>query len=165
MAYIPLQSECDTFYGNPRGANPIHHNINWEVENLVYVIPPFKMYYAGMEMKKGFRIHKKCKDSLERILNAIWLAFDKDQNKLNVTGVTTFGGSFNYRLMRNGKALSMHSWGCAIDLDPINNGLGDVTPKFANYPKIIKAFKDEGWVWGGDWSNHDGMHFQMARIK
>jgi len=58
----------------------------------------------------------------------------------------------------------MHSWGCAIDLDPANNGLGDRTPKFARYPKIIEAFKKEGWVWGGDWSNYDGMHFQMAKV-
>ncbi len=44
----------------------------------------------------------------------------------------------------------MHSYGCAVDLDPVNNGLSDRTPRFAQFPQVLQAFADEGWKWGGD---------------
>jgi hypothetical protein len=58
----------------------------------------------------------------------------------------------------------MHSYGAAVDFDPDRNGLGDPTP--AMDPRVVAAFKAEGWTWGGDWSprNRDGMHFQAASV-
>jgi hypothetical protein len=26
-------------------------------------------------------------------------------------------------------------------------------------------FKEEGWIWGGEWSPPDAMHVQAARIR
>jgi hypothetical protein len=164
MPTWPLQSECDQFYGNPRG-KPGQVNPTWEAANIVAMKPPFRMTYAGMPIK-GIRIHKKCSNSLFAVLTNLWIASGHDQDKLDHWGVSIYAGAFNYRLMRNGTSLSMHSWGCAIDLDPANNGMGDTTPRFANFPVVLAAFADEGWVWGGNWKGKscDGMHWQAARV-
>jgi len=160
----PKQIDCDIFYGNPRGRNGVASQ-KWELENLVPVIPPYQMFYAGKPIK-SFRMHKKCAAPTVLALQAILEATKGSVNLLTESGANVFGGSYNFRLMRNGTKLSMHSWGCALDLDPANNGLGDTTPKITKYPFIIKAFEDQGAVWGGRWagSSCDGMHFQFARL-
>ena len=60
----------------------------------------------------------------------------------------------------------MHSYGCAIDLDPANNPLGrawrsdaGMIPRF-----VIEAFTAEEWTWGGRWARPDPQHFQAARV-
>lgn len=163
MTAWPLQKDCDRFYGNPRGANG-KPSAKWESENLVSIRPPYRMTYAGKPIT-GIRVHKKCAESLKRVLARIWEAAGKDQATVDRWGVSIYGGAYNYRLMRGGNSLSMHSWGCAIDLDPARNGLGDQTPHFANVPEVLAAFAAEGWEWGGDWSRRDGMHWQAAWTK
>ncbi len=158
----PQQSGCDAFYGNPRGRNGMASAV-WEKANLISITPPFRMTYAGKPIK-GIRVHKKCSDSLSRALAAIWEAAKRDQKTVDTWGASIYGGAYNYRLMRGGNSLSMHSWGCAIDLDPARNAFHDATPHFLEAPAVIKAFEAEGWTWGGRWSSHDGMHFQAARV-
>lgn len=158
----PKQSECASFYGDPRGPNG-QADKRWMAQNLINLKPPFQMTYAGAPIKT-IRVHKACSESLYRALQAIWIAGGKDQKKMDFWGVSIYGGCFNYRLARGLSSLSMHSYGCAIDLDPARNGLKDKTPRFANFPEVLKAFADEGWVWGGKWKRPDGMHFQAARV-
>jgi hypothetical protein len=123
------------------------------------------MYYDGKPVRR-FRFHKKAADALTQVLNNIWEAAGKKQAIIDEWGVSKFGGSYNFRLMRGGNSLSMHAWGCAIDLDVENNMLGNPNPRFAKYPQVVKAFTDAGAVWGGSWSGGrcDGMHFQFARL-
>ena len=146
----PFQHDCDKFYGNPR-------NKLWKLLNLTTVKVPFVMTYDN-KLVKNISIHKKCAASLSRILQAIYVAAGKDQRVLNGWGVTIFGGSYNFRLMRGGSHLSMHSYGCAIDLDPAKFPMGQSTETFPE--PVLKAFADEGWV---NLPN-DRMHFQAARI-
>lgn len=85
---------------------------------------------------------------------------------------------FNYRIVMGTDRLSNHSYGTAIDLNPL------VNPYIVNriaYPKesqkytdrtiydigsinrddeIVKIFKSYNWVWGGDWRNPDYQHFE-----
>jgi hypothetical protein len=159
----PTQAEADHFYGNPRGADPAHPSAAWESKNLVRIEPPFQMTYAGRPIKT-IKIHRLCADSLARVLSDIAHAASHMPNVLSQWGVTIFGGTYNYRLMRGGNRLSMHSYGCAIDLDPERNSMGDRTPHFASCPEVLEAFRKEGWVWLGPTSAHDGMHFQAARL-
>lgn len=160
----PKQKDCDAFYGNPRGRNG-QPSAKWEAENLVKIIPPYQMFYDGKPIK-SFRMHKKCAEATLKALSAINDIIKNNKSFASQSGANVFGGSYNFRLMRNGTRLSMHSWGCAIDLDPARNGLGDTTPRFAGYPQIIKAFEDQGATWGGRWtgSSCDGMHFQFADV-
>ena len=79
---------------------------------------------------------------------------------LEENGLNLFGGTFNFRTMRGRGALSTHSWGIAIDINPHLAPLGQISrqPEF-----IIKAFESRGFEWGGHWARPDGMHFQACR--
>jgi hypothetical protein len=165
----PRQSERDTYYGDPRGKNG-QPSVQWEIANLVNVPTPWALYTAwttpaGNRTKigKGVRVHKKCARSLVRVFEAIWKAARYDQRTIEAWGMHLLGGGYTFRLTRGGSSLSSHSWGCAIDFDPERNQMGDATPNFANVPEVLKAFADEGWEWGGNWSRPDGMHWQAAR--
>lgn len=79
-------------------------------------------------------------------------------------------GCFAPRLKRNGSGLlSLHSWGCAIDVDAQTNPMlldcpiGDPRRRHALPVPVIAAFKSAGFFWGGDWPTlFDPMHFQLA---
>lgn len=150
-----------SIYGDPRSRDRTRMSPVWERENLVVITPPFRMTYAGQKIGR-IRVHRHCAQSLLRVLNNLKDAAGGKQKVLDHWGVSIFGGVVNYRLMRGGNRLSIHSYGAAIDLDPARNGLGDQTPNFANHPEVLEAFAKEGWLWGGSWSRKDGMHWQAT---
>lgn len=154
----PLQRECNKFFGNPRGADS-GASAAWEKANLVLVPCPWRLLYAGKPVR-GLRVHKKCAESLTRVLAAIWVRFGRSQAAIEKVRMHVYGGGYNFRLMRGGSNLSMHSWGCALDFDPEHNGLGNRSPTMDR--RVIEEFEREGWEWGGHWSRTDGMHFQAA---
>jgi len=71
---------------------------------------------------------------------------------------------FNWRTVRGGKSLSRHAHAIAIDINPREN------PSYPAYNstittqlplRVIKALRDEGWKWGGEWNQPaDTMHMQ-----
>jgi hypothetical protein len=89
--------------------------------------------------------------------------------------------AFNCRLKTGGTSLSAHSFGTAIDINPVQNpfvtekqtlppagqafdepseraagGMGVIT----SGDVVTKAFKKRGWKWGGDWKKpKDYQHF------
>jgi hypothetical protein len=160
----PLQRDCDAFYGNPRGGcgNPSQ---SWEIGCLTRLKAPYAVYYDGRPVPY-ILINRKCADSFRRVLDKIWLAAGKDQSVVDRWGASTFAGSYVYRTKRGGVTLSMHAYGCAIDLDPVRNGFRNPHPHFGqgDAHKVVEAFQSEGWEWGGQWlcPSCDGMHFQAA---
>lgn len=84
---------------------------------------------------------------------------------IQALGIDIFGGCFNYRRMRNGTSWSKHSWGIAIDLDPINNRLkwDDSKASFAHfeYTPMIDIFEHNGFVSLGREKGYDFMHFEV----
>jgi len=92
--------------------------------------------------------------------------------------------AFNCRPITGGKKWSLHSYGKAIDINPIENPYisrsGHISHKkslkhrkrvhrnssaadkavMLKNDKIVKAFKKRGWRWGGDWNSiKDYQHF------
>jgi len=161
MTEWPLQRDCDSFYGNPRGADGGASD-RWEGISLVSVPCPWTLRYEGQPVR-GIRVHRKCAASLTRVLDAIWQRLGRSQAEMDRVGMSIYGGSYNFRRMRGLGALSMHAYGCALDFDPAHNALGD--PKPAMDRRVIAEFEREGWEWGGHWSRPDGMHFQAARTS
>lgn len=165
MTSWPLQSQSDAFYGNPRGRNG-QASSSWESANLTLITPPFQMFFLAKPARP--RVHKKCADAFMAWFETVWKNAGRDKRVIRDWGMDDYAGAYNFRRMRNGAALSMHAYGCAIDLDADRNGMGDATPHFATLrEQVVKPFLDLGGTWGGDWSgrNADGMHFQFARVR
>jgi hypothetical protein len=58
-------------------------------------------------------------------------------------------------------AISLHTWGIAIDLDASTNYRGI---KGSMDPKVVDIFKRWGFRWGGDWDYTDPMHFELGAL-
>lgn len=83
---------------------------------------------------------------------------------------------FNYRLVSGSHEVSDHTFGSAIDINPLINPWVKAGAKNRNYDpakegtlhalsKVVKIFKKEGWKWGGDWKNSkDWQHFYRPEI-
>ena len=132
-------------------------------------------------------IHKKHAEAVERIFNTLYT------NRFPLTSMKLmweFGGSddasmkvnntsgFNCRRIKNTTKWSNHSYGAAIDVNPLWNPWvrGSIVDppegkayldRTSDKPGIIKAgdivvtaFAEEGWKWGGYWSKtKDYQHF------
>jgi hypothetical protein len=146
------------FYGDPRGPHGV--NETWFSNNVVRVVPPWKMTYAGKPIA-SIAFHKKCAPALTAALNDIWEACEHDQSTIKKNGLDEYGGSFNYRLIRGRSELSNHSFAIAIDIAPTGNELGKKVGKMPAF--AVKAFKDQGFRWGGDYKGRkDWMHFEAV---
>ena len=91
---------------------------------------------------------------------------------------------FNCRTVAGTDRWSQHSFGAAIDLNPVQNpyvtGAGVSPTAGEPYARagdrraavqglitadsvVVRAFRDAGWEWGGDWSSpKDYQHFSAA---
>lgn len=160
----PLQRDCDSFYGNPRmPGDPERCNPAWMRDNLVMAHCPW-----ALNAKTGpgvFVVHKKCHDSIERVMNAIWERVGKDQKIIHALKYDVFDGCFNYRNKRGGSSLSCHAYAAATDWDAADQPFHQ-KPKWTDNELIVVKFKEEDWCWGGDWSpgSQDGMHVQACRV-
>jgi hypothetical protein len=58
-------------------------------------------------------------------------------------------------------AVSLHTWGIAIDLDSLSNQRGG---RGTMDQRVVDIFKRWGFRWGGDWSYTDPMHFEIGAL-
>lgn len=156
----PLQSQCPVFYGNPASQG-------WLQANTVDVKCPW-ILRMGAQVVPYILIHKKCAASLTRVLGAIWDAVGHDAAKIAALRYDQYDGSFDYRPIRGstGGFLSMHAYACAIDWDAGENEQHSQKHLFQDDSLLVVKFKEEGWIWGGDWNpgSIDAMHVQAARV-
>lgn len=149
------QSELRKFFGEP-GKHQVHCQV------------PFEMELAWDPKAKltKFMCHELVKEPFERIFAA---ALDHyGLAALQQMGITKFGGCLNVRQMRGGSAMSLHSWGIAVDLDPARNQFRWTAlqahfdePEYDVWWQIVES---EGMVSLGRERNFDWMHFQAARL-
>lgn len=152
------------FYGDPRGDNGSYDPV-WAAENLVHVACPWQLHMDEIPIPH-ITIHKKCAESLERILNTVWEKMGKSQEAIDKAGYSVFSGSFNFRCIRGSSMISMHSFGAAIDWDAPENPMShnhNIPHKFTDQSPLIEAFKAENWRWGGDYHGRvDYMHVEAC---
>jgi D-alanyl-D-alanine carboxypeptidase-like protein len=107
--------------------------------------------------------------------------YDGDDDAADVDNNTS---SFNDRVVAGTNTLSLHAYGAAIDLNPVQNPFVRVTggkreaspPDGTQYldrkvvrpgmaESVIELFADNGFsIWGGDWRDPiDYQHFQVSR--
>lgn len=107
--------------------------------------------------------------SIQQIVPVIAYRWDD-----NASMAANNSSAFNYRIIAGTDRLSNHSYGRAIDLNPMQNPYtqrdGVVVPLGATYdlaqkgtvtPEVAEVFKAYGWEWGGDWvERKDWQHFE-----
>lgn len=169
MTSWPRQNRAamDAYFGEPDADHNAVPDRAWEDENLVSIVPPYPMVLAWATDKpvKTIRIHKKVATSLQHVLAGIINHYGT-HDAVRAARMHLYGGAYNFRLMRGGSMLSIHSWGAAIDLDPEVNAFGRRYDEHAGMmpPAVIALFAAEGWTWGGHWAKPDAMHMQAATI-
>ena len=157
----PLQSELRKKFGTPDYGGVFK-------KHMVQVNLPYTMWMDDIRITRTW-MNKSCADSLVRVLTYVWDENGRDYDKIKAQQLHVFSGTWNIRNMRGGSSLSTHAFGVAIDIAAPWNALGKKPGynkhSFTDDSLIVKAFKAEGWIWGGDWQRRpDGMHFQAARI-
>ncbi len=147
-------AELEARYGHlilvPNSHGPglkIAHPIGWEAANMVSLHSLPGCGQAKLYVNKD-------------MAGSLLLALAAAANACPDYQIRTIG-CWNPRFKRaNGKELSVHSWGLAVDLNADTNPMGDklVTDMPAGF---VAAFKDQGFTWGGEFSGKkDAMHMQ-----
>ncbi|WP_036010785.1 M15 family metallopeptidase [Bradyrhizobium yuanmingense] len=151
----PKQSAMDSFYG-PKGTGQVS------------LVLPYKMRLAW-DLSSGvsrFSCHGKVRENLERILVRTLDHYGLEQ--IQKLRLDLFGGCLNVRKMRGGSSWSIHSWGCAVDIDPDHNQLKmsrrQASLDNPEYDPFWSFVYDEGAIGLGRERDYDWMHFQFARI-
>lgn len=136
-------------------------------KNQTRINLPFTMYLAWdlSTTVNTMLLHEKVADSAERAFHKIADAYTIEE--IDSYGFNKFGGSLNVRKMRGGSSWSTHSWGIAIDFDPVRNRLRWKRSKAFLARPECKTFRDiwreEGWTSLGEWKDYDWMHFQATK--
>lgn len=152
---FPRQRDVPSFFGEPG-------------KHQVMLDLPFKMKLAWDNTKVigRFSVHEKVRDSADQAFKAILQHYG--EGRIKELGLDLFGGCLNVRQMRGGKAMSMHSWGIAIDFDPARNRLrwGSNRAQMAKpeYSAFLDIWESVGWISLGRERNYDWMHVQAARL-
>ncbi len=145
--------------------------------------------FDGKEHKGELIVHKKLAKEVTKIFRELYLARyplacvrlvddygEPGDDNLSMAANNT--SAFNYRRVTGSKTLSRHSYGAAIDINPLYNPYIDgdrvapengaqYTDRSLDFPGKIdhddpcyKLFIKNGWTWGGDWSgDKDYQHF------
>ncbi len=162
------------------------------IKDLRYLKIPYKNFY-GQRRVGEMIVHK---DVANQVIDIFSKLYQKNYPIRQMRLVSDFGAddwhsieadntsAFNCRPVTGGKKWSNHSYGRAIDINPLENPYisrsGKIAHKLSlqyrnrvrhgNTPQqralilkndyIVKLFHSKGWRWGGDWhSVKDYQHF------
>lgn len=125
---------------------------------------------AAKDIVEIFEYIKSSRFPIARVIPAVKYNWN-DDSSMNDNNTT----AFNYRKVKGYKVLSAHSYGMAIDINPLQNphvkgksiqpfkGKYDVKMKgtILRDSKLVHEFVKRGWQWGGRWrSSKDYQHFE-----
>lgn len=163
----PKQSNVPSYYGKIELSNDGRPTERWEARSLTKVLAPYplRLAWAPDTVVRKITCHRLLAPSLLQCLARI-LEHYGSLEAVSAAGMDLYGGCYNFRPMRGGTNLSMHSYGIAIDLDPDRNALNRKWEKGKGMMplEVVRIFREAGWTWGGDWHRADCMHFQAASV-
>lgn len=134
----------------------------WANEHIVGVTIPQLQAVAGAPLGGRVWAHRLIAAQLTALFHA-W----------EVAGllplVKSWHGSFVPRFVRgSASTLSNHAWGTAFDINAPWNPLGAVPARRGtegSVRELVPLAHHHGFFWGGHFSRHDGMHFEVAEIR
>jgi hypothetical protein len=148
---VLVKERFGEFSYRPTGGDGVVIDPEWRRENIVNVSLP----YLG-----PFRCHKDIVPLLEGVLAQ--LEDDELTWMIDYRDFQIAGGCYNARLIRGGDkggAVSRHTWGIAIDINPSDNPYGGPVRMDE---RIGQIFRDWGFAWGAGWRFVDGGHFEWT---
>ena len=128
---------------------------------------------AVKAIKEIFEIVKGARFPVAKVIPVVMYNWS-DQKSMNDNNTS----AFNYRKVKGQKVLSAHSYGLAIDINPLQNPHikgKSVQPFAGKYEldkpgtilrdsKLVAEFRKRGWEWGGRWkSSKDYQHFEKKK--
>lgn len=126
---------------------------------------------------KRVSVHTTIIPQLQRVESRLYKLAEKDEEvKTFLSSILSIEG-YNWREIADSSSRSFHSWGLAIDFLPKNWGKKNIYWNWLSYwndswmliplerrwmppPSVVKAYEDEGFIWGGKWLLWDNMHFE-----
>jgi hypothetical protein len=132
----------------------------------------------GMDfLGKKIIVHRDIAEALKRVERAIQNAALEDREITAFIDSLGQAGAYNWRQIRGSSRMSYHSWGLAVDIQPGNLGnraiywlwerarredwmILPLEQRWKPPDKVIAAFENEGFIWGGKWALYDNMHFE-----
>jgi hypothetical protein len=138
-------------------------------KNFTTITLPYPMRYVVSATKTvvvtKMQCHKLVADKFLAVFNDILKHYGLE--KIKELGIDFYGGCVAVRLMRGStKKWSRHSWGIAVDLDPLRNGLRTSwkNSQFSKpeYKPMLDIFYSHGFINYGKEKDYDSMHFEIA---
>jgi hypothetical protein len=149
-------------YGDPfkimgdDGVMQAPERAEWESRLVTVALPaPIQLSWSLQKVSR-IRCHQAVSERFHSAFRALYA--EPELWRL----IKTYGGCYEFRTKRrDGTALSVHSWGIAIDLNPGTNRQGTAGDM---HPGIVQVFEAHDFTWGGRWRNEavDPMHFQAC---
>ncbi len=125
---------------------------------------------AAKDIVEIFEFIKSSRFPIAKVIPAVKYNWN-DDSSMNDNNTT----AFNYRKVKGSRVLSAHSYGLAIDINPLQNphikgksiqplnGKYDIKMKgtILRDSNLVQEFVKRGWQWGGRWrSSKDYQHFE-----
>lgn len=186
--FVPLdESIKERITGLSYPSNDSDAAINYDDLRYIHIL---HVDFEGSTLEGELIVNKNVAEEVMEIFHALYVA---NYPLTSVNLVDNYGeaaddnismaanntSAFNYRVVAGSKKLSMHSYGLAIDINPLLNPYvkrdGSVSPiigkeyadrsenfqgKIDHDDLCYKLFIEHGWTWGGDWkSSKDYQHF------
>lgn len=158
-------TSCDSAYPRQKDVPEFYGEVG---TNQVRLMLPYRMKLAWDTDKSisSFLCHKKIAEPLLNIFEDTLSEYKL--SGVQLLGLDLFGGCLNVRKMRGGSRYSMHSWGIAVDLDPVRNQLkwnaGRAVFAKAQYDAFWSIVYSHGAIGIGKERDFDWMHIQFARL-
>jgi hypothetical protein len=186
--YIPLNDTIKTrITGMSYPSDDSDAAINYDDLRYIHIL---HVDFSGNTNEGELIVNKKVAKDVMEIFHAL---YEAEYPLTSVNLVDSYGeaaddnlsmaanntSAFNYRVVAGSETLSLHSYGMAVDINPLLNPYvkrdGSVSPqsgeeyadRSVDFPGKIdhndlcyKLFMEHGWTWGGDWKNSkDYQHF------
>lgn len=139
------------------------HEMGWEIKYLTMLVLPQPLIWS-VNPEQPIRRLRAHKLIAQHMVDTLMACLDAGVPPERMK----FGGAYAWRTKRGSSTnLSLHTWGIAIDIEPVENPMGiaweELDPATRLDERIIDVFLDKGWYWGNDFSGrHDSQHWQFA---
>lgn len=127
---------------------------------------------------KPIKVHRMIGDAVDRVEAKVYEIAKTDAEVAEFLKTLGSCYGYNWREIRDSPARSFHSYGIALDILPRNYGnkvvywgwekargnadwmLIPLSDRWMPPSAVLKAFEEEGFIWGGQWEIWDNMHFE-----